>query len=268
MKQGLDIVLVRKSGPVRNLRFGSWFIGLIGLILLLLIAGLVAGGFLFYKQSRLLVDYGEQINLLMLRAERLEYLSQEQETRELLAEEALKAKAEAQAQKASAAEPTPTPSPQPPQEEDPTESEVIALSNISRQIEGGEMVVNYAITNKLDDGDRAEGYIMVVAHGQRRGKPWLESRPPMRLSALGRPINYRRATPFAIQRYRQLTARFSTADSKFDRLEFFIYSRRGQLLLTQTVLLDEDKQGQEAPEQATSAPQESSSEKRQPESGE
>lgn len=262
MKQGLDIVLVRKSGPVRNLRFGSWFIGLVSLIFILLVAGLVAGGFLFYKQSRLLADYGEQINLLMLRAERLEFLSQEQETRELLAEEALKAKAEVEVQKASAAEPTPTSSPQPPQEEDPTESDVIALSNISRHVEGGEMVVNYAITNKLADGDRADGYIMVVAHGQRRGKPWLESRPPMRLSVLGRPVNYRRATPFAIQRYRQLTARFSTADSKFDRLEFLIYSRRGQLLLTQAVFLDDDKQSQEATEQTVADDQ------RQPESEE
>lgn len=238
-KQGLEIVLVRKSGPVRNMRFGSWFIGLASLILILVLAGLVAGGLLFYKQSCLLAEFGEQISLLMLRAERLEYLSQEQETREILAEEATKAKEKEPRQKpveqsavaAAEATATPTQTPQAPQEAEPGESDVVALSGISQEVEGGELVVTYAVTNKFPDGDRAEGYIVLVAHGQRQGKAWLESRPPMRMSALGRPINYRRGTPFAIQRYRRLTSRFALSDNNFERLEFLIYSRRGQLLL-------------------------------------
>ena len=53
----------------------------------------------------------------------------------------------------------------------------------------------------------------------------------MRLSPLGRPINYRRGTPFSVQYHRPLKAMFPLGDKKLDQLEFLVYSREGNLIL-------------------------------------
>jgi hypothetical protein len=71
----------------------------------------------------------------------------------------------------------------------------------------------------------------------------------MRLSALGRPQNYRRGTPFSVQRYRKVKARVAAmADKKFERLEFVIYNRQGDLVMVQT---DPVAPGQSSRDQAS-----------------
>ena len=85
---GFDVVLVRKSGPVQTMKFRSWWLYFLFFAMLLMVLGLGAGSYLLYTQQRALLELSEDTRLLMLRAERLESLAQEQETRELLAQQA------------------------------------------------------------------------------------------------------------------------------------------------------------------------------------
>lgn len=242
---GFDVVLVRKSGPVQTMKFHSWWLYFLFLALLLMVAGLGAGSYLLYKQQKAVVEMSEDTRLLMLRAERLESLAQEQETRALLAQQAederreaeAAAKArvspkEAAAEKAKAEEAEAKKPALPPE---PTTSEHIKIANVDFQNRGGEVSIVFDVTNQRDPSDPAMGYVTVVARARRAGKPWIEAWPPMRLSPLGRPLNYRRGTPFSVQRYRRLKASFAKGDKHFQRLEFLIYSRDGQLIMVHDV---------------------------------
>lgn len=234
--------MVRKSGPVQTARFGSWLIGLLAMLLIIIMLALVGAGYLFLQQSKVLAEFGEHMNLLMLRAERLEYLVQEQETRELIALEQSQAKVEAE----NAAKPktpvmasletgetplipveTPTSAP----EDNPKNSKIVSINGIDQRIVGSELLVNYDVTNEQGEGNRAEGYVSLILHCTKDGKSRLEASPPMRLDAKGRPVSYRRGMPFAVHRFRRIAARFDVEGKIPQRLEFVVYSRRGQLLL-------------------------------------
>lgn len=242
---GFDVVLVRKSGPVQTMKFRSWWLYFLLLALLVMMAGLGAGAYLLFKQQQSMAEISEDTRLLMLRAERLESLAQEQETRALLAQQAEDerraaeaaargrvAPKEAAAEKAKAEEAARAVLPP-----EPKTSEHIKIANVDFKVRGGEVSVIFDVTNQRDPSDPAMGYVTVVARAKRAGKPWIEAWPPMRLSPLGRPLNYRRGTPFSVQRYRRLKASFAKGDKKFERVEFLVYSRDGQLVMVHDVQL-------------------------------
>jgi hypothetical protein len=238
---GFDVVLVRKSGPVQNVKFRSWWIYFLFLILLVMVAGLGAGAYLLYGQQKVLVNLSEDTRLLMLRTERLESLVQEQETRDLLAQQAEDERREAEAAAKAKAKPATKPAEEAKAKEpeeakpilppEPKVSEHVKISNVKVAKRGGDLSVVFDVANQHDPNDPAMGYVTVVARAHRAGKPWVEAWPPMRLTPLGRPLNYRRGTPFSVQRYRRLRASFAKGDKQFERLEFLVYSREGQLVL-------------------------------------
>jgi hypothetical protein len=248
---GFDVVLVRKTGPVQTMKFRSWWIYFLLFVMLIMVAGLGAGAYLLYKQQKVVVDMSEDTRLLMLRTERLESLVQEQETRALLAQQAederkealaaAKTKAARNNKEAAAAEAKPKPE-KPVLPPEPTSTEHVTIANVDVKTRGSEVSVVFDVTNLHDPSDPAMGYVTVVARAHRAGKPWIEAWPPMRLSPLGRPLNYRRGTPFSVQRYRRLKAAFATGDKKFERMEFLVYSRDGQLLMVHNVNLSKGAQ--------------------------
>ena len=257
-EKDMDIVLVRKSGPVQSMKFKPWWMYFLFLVLVLMLAGLGAGSYLLYYQQQALKAIAEDTRLLMLRAERLEALVQEQETRALLAQqseeeaapvpgaaspprkspagEGKKAAAAPSAKPAAESKPKPQTQPQtkpaqaaiPPE---PTSSDLVGVKLVKVRRQGSELKVIFDVTNRRDPANPAVGYVTVVLRAQRAGRPWIEAWPPMRLTPLGRPINYRRGTPFSVQRYRRLRANFAIGDKVFERLEFLVYSREGELLL-------------------------------------
>jgi hypothetical protein len=258
-EKDMDIVLVRKSGPVQSMKFKPWWIYFLFLVLMLMLAGLGAGSYLLYHQQQALKAIAEDTRLLMLRAERLEALVQEQETRALLAQQAEQERAHAQAvaaakkgraaeekkpaaeagAKPAAAESKPKPEAKPETRQaaahdlppEPTSSDLVGVKLVRVRRQGSELKVIFDVTNRREPATPAVGYVTVVLRAQRAGRPWIEAWPPMRLTPLGRPINYRRGTPFSVQRYRRLKANFAIGDKVFERLEFLVYSREGELLL-------------------------------------
>lgn len=241
---GFDLVMVRRSGPVQSMKFKSWWIYFLFLVLILMLAGLGAGSYLLYRQQSALQVISEDTRLLMLRAERLEALVQEQETRALLAQQAEEERQAAhqparQKPPAGAEEEAEAPADNPASEEEersslppePSESDRVGIANVKLSSGGRELVVVFDVTNQLEPDDPAMGYVTVVARAQRGAKPWIEAWPPQRLTPLGRPLNYRRGTPFSVQRFRRLKAKFAKGDKEFHKLEFLVYSREGDLLL-------------------------------------
>jgi hypothetical protein len=227
------------------MKFKSWWIYFLFLVLILMLAGLGAGSYLLYRQQSALQVISEDTRLLMLRAERLEALVQEQETRALLAQQAEEERQAAhqparQKPPAGAEEEAEAPADNPaPEEEEersslppePSESDRVGIANVKLSSGGRELVVVFDVTNQLEPDDPAMGYVTVVARAQRGAKPWIEAWPPQRLTPLGRPLNYRRGTPFSVQRFRRLKAKFAKGDKEFQKLEFLVYSREGDLLL-------------------------------------
>lgn len=115
----------------------------------------------------------------------------------------------------------------------PTAADWVAMRNVVQKAQGNELVVNFEVTNTGEGGEPAEGYVVLVLKGSRQGKPWMEAWPPMRLSPLGRPLNYRRGAPFSVMRYRRIRAKFAAVDKDLDLLEFLVYSRDGDLVLVE-----------------------------------
>jgi len=254
----MEILVVRKSGPVQSMRLGAWLIYLLVGLLLVMAVALGVGGYLFYRQHLVLGEMVRQLRQLGLRTERLEYLVQEQETQAVLKQQAAaqpqpqpKARPQAQPKPSAAPSPQPSPSasqapsevsgaasapePQPSPPPEPTSSDVVDIRNIRQRFVGGELVVTFDVANARPGQGVAEGYVSVILRGERQGKPWVEAWPPQRLTPLGRPENYRRGTPFAVQRYRRITARFALGDKKLEQLEFVVFSRQGELLLVHRV---------------------------------
>ncbi len=221
----------------------SGWIYLIAVLLMLLVGGMTAGGYVLLRQQSVVGEMAEETRLLVLRAERLEALVQEQETRDILAQQTAEDRlvpAEKPRKGAPAAVPPATAGPDAAGE--PTASvgaepqvwDRLVIQNVEQRLEGGDLVVSFDLMNQRGDREPAMGYITVVARGQRQGKPWIEAWPPMRLTPLGRPQNYRRGTPFSVQRYRRVRARVAAVnDKQFEALEFVVSSRQGQLRIVQ-----------------------------------
>lgn len=255
---GFDVVVVRKSGPVHTMKFRKWWLYFLFLVLILMLACLGAGSYLLYRQHQAFNDIGNDTRLLMLRTERLEALMQEQENLALLAHQAAQEKAAAQmALKTAKAEPlagkpqqtakaepipknSPVAKPEPELAENPRFSDLVGIRNIKYTKQGSEIRITFDTTNLGDPSNPAVGYVTVVLRGSRRGKPWIEAWPSIRLTPLGRPLRYQAGTPFSVQRYRRLKAKFAEGDKQLDKLEFLVYSREGKLLLVKEYPLTQE----------------------------
>lgn len=276
-QRGVDIVLVRRSGPVQTMTFRAWWLHFLWLIIFLMVAALVVGGYVLFRQHQTILALAEDTHLVMLRTERLESLADEQETREILALQAAEQKAyaeknrqkkparpkpavrgktnpdqvkstEAKPKENAVRQPEETNKPTPPSTEaasslapDPYTSDRVAIRDVIMTVTNSNLLVRFKVANARDPSDKAIGYVAVLVHGMRYGKPLIEAWPPMRLSPLGRPINYRRGTPFSVQYHRPLKAVFFLGDKELDQLEFLVYSREGNLLLLQKEALDIEK---------------------------
>ncbi len=235
-REDFEIVVIRKSGPTQSMKIKGWWITMLLVLALLTGATLGIGAFILYRQYWVVTEIAEDTRLLMFRTERLEALVQEQETRELLV-----------SQQNQPARHTPPPLPQTqtapsqptpmseggetvPAAAEPNKSSLLSITNVSQIVESGNMSISFDIVNE-QGAEPAVGYIAVIAHGTRQGKPWIEAWPPMRLNEQGRPEQYRRGTPFSVQRFRTVRARMAMADKTFERLEFVFYSRQGDVVL-------------------------------------
>ena len=270
-ESSFDVVVVRKSGPVHSMRFRGWWIYLMLLIMLVMVTGLGFSAYLIYQQQRHLVNLGNDTRLLMLRAERLESLVQEQETRELLALQAAQEQAELAREKAEkekkkpgeAEKPKDKPSakggetPAKPAIEtaapapaevaaapqavetppEPEASDWVDVNDLNLERKGAEMVVRFKVQNKKNT-ELAAGYVTVLLKGTRNGKPWNETWPAMRLTPQQRPKNFRRGSPFSVQNYRTVQARFVVGRKQFENLEILLYSRDGKLSLVRKKSVD------------------------------
>lgn len=236
------------------------FFYLLAVLMLVLTVGLGLCGWVVYQQQELVMVMVDEVRMLSLRAERMEALLQEQETREILAQQAAEEKPSPPEK--GRGRNTPAPASQPPAETasiapenageakeqgeqpEPTSTDYIALRNIEQKLEGGDLVVNFDMVNEREGKEPVSGYITLVARGQRNGKPWIEAWPPMRLNSQGRPQNFRRGTPFSVQRYRHVRARVAAInDKQFDQLEFVVYSRRGELVMVHHQAVNQGRAG-------------------------
>lgn len=249
-------MLVRKTGPVRSLSMSSGWLYLLVLVLLIMVGGLGGSSYLLYRQQLQMAEIADDTRLLMLRAERLESLVQEQETRDILSQQASEDRAAAppakgkgkaaaspanQEDAAKEAEAGEAPAQGAPSDE-PQTSDRLSIKNVEQRLEGGELVVSFDLINEREPRDPAMGYIALVVRGQRQGKAWFEAWPPMRLNSQGRPQNYHRGTPFSVQRYRRVLARVASLDDKkFESLEFVVYSRQGNLVMVQALPVNPSK---------------------------
>ncbi|MFH1058348.1 MAG: hypothetical protein V1797_06670 [Pseudomonadota bacterium] len=261
-KRGFDVVVVRRSGPVSSFSMRGGWIYLLVILMLVLTAAVAGGGYLLWQQQTLVTEMTEETRMLSLRAERLEALSQEQETREILAQQAAeerqaspdkdKGRGKSAAPAPAAASPAAAEAQAPAgggaaesiraaenASEEPSKSDYITINNIEQKVEGGDLVVSFDLVNEREDKEPVSGYISLLAQGTRNGKPWIEAWPPQRLNPSGRPQNFRRGTPFSVQRYRHFRARVAAVnDKEFQNLEFVIYSRQGELALVHTQALE------------------------------
>ena len=304
-RDNMELVLVRKNGPIQSMKFRVWWIYFLFMILAALFMGLGATTYLLYRQHEAIRILAEDSQLMLLRTERLESLVQDQEITQILAqqkaEQALtpakvsdkptkatkpdkpastekqppqtKAKdkpaekpkeeaapaekpaksAEIQPQepaepkkppeKAAAAEKQKAPTPL----LEPTTSDVVGIKDISIERKNGKLFLRYKVANAKAPEGKAVGYTTVIARGERAGKPWIEAYPPMRLSPLGRPLNYKRGVPFSVQYHRPIKASFALNDKDIKRLEFLVHSRDGDVLLLKTKDLKEDGSDQKKP---------------------
>ena len=249
-KRGFDVVMVRRSGPVTSFSMRGGWIYLAVVLLMVLTAGVGGGGYLLWQQQKLVGELAEETRMLSMRAERLEGLSQEQETREILAQQATEERPGGPDKgRGKPASPPPPPAATPAADaaattggesiraadaaaDEPSKSDYITITNIEQKVEGGDLVISFDLVNEREGKEPVSGYISLVAHGQRNGRPWIEAWPPQRLTAQGRPQNFRRGTPFSVLRYRHVRARVAAVNDKaFQNLEFVIHSRQGELAL-------------------------------------
>jgi hypothetical protein len=206
----------------------NWWIKFIFIVIFLLAAVLAAGSYVFYRQYLMVEEMLEDNKQISIRVERLEGLMWDQETRDVLLSQQ-----QALANQTQASEITHPLIPEENTEvkpEEPTSSPLLSIRNMEQYVQQGDMRISFDVVNEQDN-EPAVGYIAVVAHGSREGNPWIEVWPPMRLNASGRPEQYRRGTPFSVQRFRTINARLPVANKVFERIELLLYSRQGELIL-------------------------------------
>jgi hypothetical protein len=225
-----------------------------------MVGGLGGSSYLLYRQQLQLAEIVDDTRLLMLRAERLESLVQEQETRDILSQQAAEDRAATTLPSKGKGKAAPPPPPANNQEDsgkdaesgevagqtaladEPQSSDRLSIKNIEQRLEGGELVVSFDLVNEREPREPAMGYIALVVRGQRQGKAWFEAWPPMRLNTQGRPQNFHRGTPFSVQRYRRVLARVASLDDKkFESLEFVVYSRQGSLVMVKALPVNPSK---------------------------
>ena len=303
-RDNMELVLVRKNGPIQSMKFRVWWIYFLFMILVALFMGLGATTYLLYRQHQAIRILAEDSQLMLLRTERLESLVQDQEISQILAqqkaEQAL-ASAEAaakpakpaqmaakpaappekslppkekpedkpKAEPASAEKPDNNAESQPPEQPkaektevkpaaaekreapstliEPTASDVVGIKDIVIEQKDGKLLLRYKVSNAKAPEGKAMGYTTVIARGVRAGKPWIEASPPMRLSPLGRPLNYKRGVPFSVQYHRPIKASFSLNDKHIERLELLVHSRDGDVLLLKNKDLKENGAKQNNP---------------------
>ena len=293
-RDNMELVLVRKNGPIQSMKFRVWWIYFLFMILAALFMGLGATTYLLYRQHKAIRILAEDSQLMLLRTERLESLVQDQEIKQILAQQkaeqelaptaseksakasakpeepekkAAQAKAKDKSEEKAKEEPDPaaksaksseiqlpaSPATEKPETKpalaekaqspaplnEPTSSDVVGIKDISIDKKDGKLYLRYKVANAKAPEGKAVGYTTVIARGERAGKPWIEASPPMRLSPLGRPLNYKRGVPFSVQYHRPIKATFVLNDKKLDRLEFLVHSRDGQVLLLKTKDLNE-----------------------------
>jgi hypothetical protein len=132
-----------------------------------------------------------------------------------------------------------SPAPKPVLPSEPAQSDTVGLRNFRHRYRAGKLRVVFDVVNKQSPRHPATGYVVVVARGERVNKPWLEAWPPMRLTPLGRPQSHRRGARFTASRYRRIRASFLKVDKKFARVDIYIYSLEGDILLVQKESLGE-----------------------------
>ena len=259
----MEVVLVQKSGPVRSLNFKIWWVYfLVGLIVFLL-AGIGVCLFLLYEQAAVSEELRDDNQTLIMRIERLEGLAHNEEARKMLSmgdaeqDSALPQKnglsskdpAAEEIQAAGLADSTSmaaaggenktqeinlaSKEPEAGQilQAEPTESKWVALRNITTSTKRTKLTIQYEVLNLREPNDPAMGYTTVVMRGKQAGKAWVESYPRMKLTILGRPVNYRRGVPFSLKRYRRVEAKFQLEGKDFNRLEILVHSKEGKLVL-------------------------------------
>jgi hypothetical protein len=226
------ILVVHKSGPVQSITVRRWWIKFIFIFICLLAAVLAAGSYVFYRQYLIVGTMIEENGQLSIRIERLEGLMRDQETREVLLSQQQATPVQSQAMEiTSSLMPEENTQARP---DEPASSPLLSIRNMEQHLEQGDMRISFDVVNEQDNNEPAVGYIAVVAHGSREGNPWIEVWPPMRLNASGRPEQYRRGTPFSVQRFRTIQARIPIADKLFERIELLFYSRQGELILVKS----------------------------------
>ena len=93
------------------------------------------------------------------------------------------------------------------------------------------MLVYFDIANKLNPKHPAEGYATVLLRSQRKGAPWVEAWPPIRLTPLGRPEKPKKGAYFTVRSHKRFKARFALVDKEVEAVEFLIYNKDGELAL-------------------------------------
>lgn len=249
----LEVLLVNRSGPIKSMRLRPWLIRFLVILFFLMAAALAGGGYLLYQQhkniislSRAAAELRKQNGLLATQVHELKTMADlarqsaaaEQSastttitTTTTTTTEAPKTSTTATTQKSSEASRTTAAG-------EPAVSDEVAVRIVRQTITKARIDVVFDVVNKDQDEKPVAGYVTTIARGQRAGKPWIEASPAMRLSPLGRPLNFRRGEAFSVQRYRRFRAKFQVADKKIKRLEFLLYSRTGDLILVKMIDLD------------------------------
>ena len=107
----------------------------------------------------------------------------------------------------------------------------MGLRKITTITKRSTMSIRYEVVNLREPNDPAMGYTTVIMRGKQAGKVWVESYPRMKLTILGRPVNYRRGVPFSLKRYRRVEAKFQLKGKDFNRMEILVHSKEGKLVL-------------------------------------
>lgn len=254
-KRELELLLINRSGPVRRMKFRPWWIYLLVITMLVMGGALAAGGYLFFKQEKRVRALSDQT--AQLRKSNSSLTTQLHDLKTM----AVLAKASDSPQKTTtpttgaqeaptttteaAATTTQTTTTTERRTQDDTQGaigkDLVGIRIVKKVVTSSRITVFFDVVNKSGSEEPVSGYVTTIARGNRAGKPWIESSPPMRLSPLGRPLNYRRGEAFSVQRYRRFRAHFTVADKTIQRLEFLLYSRTGDLLELEVLSVVDDK---------------------------
>lgn len=245
-KRKLEMLVVNQTGPVKRMKFRPWWLYFFIIVFLLMLAGLGAGGYFFFLQNKEVRALAIDTSQLQKANEALTTQVHDLKTMAQLAAHSDQASetptSTATTTTTSTTTTSTTTTTERPKEEqrtsgagEPITSDKVGVRIVRKTVTSSRISLVYDVINKNERGGPVTGYVTVVARGNRASKPWIEAAPPMRLSPLGRPLNFRRGEAFSVQRFRRFRASFQVADKKLVRLEFLLYSREGDLILVDMV---------------------------------